>query len=307
MTVRSLWDNAGMKENLIFSLVSEDPIEYDFSFIPKEQLFYQHFQLNKDDLIYRGGLAWSRDLSRHVTEDYDYFLQLDSHTIATQDWDIKALSAYESLSNDYDKFIISGHPADYDYNKDGSINFYKFPLTPTYARDLSGVIPGFTFPKYYTVPLGEHRESYFITGCYIFAPKLWIDEVEYDKNWSANVEEFLVTLKSFDKGWKTISYGQRHLFHHFSHQMPDGTITRERFRPWADKRADQYWKQVYEQTDRLSSFLSEPQDGVSHWGLYNFFDVFKLDPKYSVYIENYHNHVEIPRRALGMPPKPKVW
>ena len=153
MTIKSLWDNAGMKENLIFSLVSEDFQEYDFSYIPNNQLYYKHFPLTEDSLEYRGGVCWSRNLALQATQDYDYYVQFDSHTLAIKDWDLMALSAYESVKHVWDKVIISGHPADYDYLSDGTINFYQFPITPTYVKNLENLVPGYTFPKYYSVPL----------------------------------------------------------------------------------------------------------------------------------------------------------
>jgi len=304
MTIRSLWDNAGMKENLIFSLVSEDFKEYDFSYIPSNQLYYKHFPLTEHSLEYRGGVCWSRNLATQVPVDYDYYVQFDSHTLAVKDWDIMALSAYENLKHVWDKIIISGHPADYEYLPDGTINFYQFPLTPTYVENLEGLVPGYTFPKYNSVPLKEYKESAWITGCYIFAPKAWVDEIGIEKQWSFNVEEFMMTIKSFNFGWKVLSYGQRHVFHHSSHTLPDGSITRNRFRPWADSRANAYWQHVYRETDKLSYFMSEPIEGMTWMGLYNFFDVNKLDRKYLEYIPDYHQYGKsIKRQNLGMPPR----
>lgn len=305
MTIKSLWDNSGMKDHIFFSLVSEDKIIYNFSFIPNDQILYRHFELADTDPIYRGGVCWSRNLALDVPIDYEYFIQLDSHTLATKDWDLKALSVYENANADYEKVIISGQPADYDYYPDGTLNFYKFPTSTTYVKDLEGLYPGLSFPKHYTVPLGEFKESAWVVGGYIFAPKLWVEEVGINKDWSFNTEEFMMTVKSFDKGWKVMTYGQRHLFHHSSHRMPDGTVTRDRFRPWSDSRADAYWKHVNTQTDKLSEFLSNPMNEVSYAGLYNFYDKTKLDKKFMTYIPDYHNFINLPHRHLGMPPRSK--
>ena len=114
----------------------------------------------------------------------------------------------------------------------------------------------------------------------------------------------MMTIKSFNYGWKILSYGQRHVFHHSSHSMPDGSITRNQYRPWADARANDYWDHVYKQTDKLSSFRSEPIEGMTWWGLYNFFDANKLDKKYLEYIPEYHQYGKsIKRQNLGMPPR----
>ena len=54
-TMLSLWEQAKNKEDLYFSIVSEDNKEYDLSFIPSSQLFYRHFDLSE----YRGGVCWA--------------------------------------------------------------------------------------------------------------------------------------------------------------------------------------------------------------------------------------------------------
>jgi hypothetical protein len=307
MTIKSLWENAEMKDKLFFSLVSEDFVEYDFSFIPKNQISYKHFQLNENDPIYRGGVCWSRNLALQVDFDYDYYIQFDSHTIATPSWDIKSLSAYKSIEQDYDKVIISGHPADYEYEKDGSINFHKFPITPTYVKTLNNLVPGLTFPRYHTVPLGESKKSAWVTGCYIFAPKKWVDEVGIEESWPFNVEEFMMTLLSFNFGWSVVSYGQRHVFHHSSHKQPDGTITRNQFRPWADSRADQYWNHVYGGAIKLNKILASVpyDDKYPFWMINDFFEIYEIDKKYMNYIPNYPEHDYVPHTHFGMPPRNK--
>lgn len=305
MTIKSLWENAEIKNNLFFSLVSEDFNEYDFSFIPKNQITYRHFQLDANDPIYRGGVCWSRNLALQVDFDYDYYVQFDSHTIASESWDIKALSAYKNIEKDYPKVIISGHPADYEYGKDGKIETYQFPITPTYAKNLNGVVPGLTFPKYYMTPLGEEKKSAWVTGCYIFAPKQWVEEVGVEKEWSFNIEEFMMTLLSFRFGWQIISYGQRHVFHHSSHKQPDGTVTRNKFRPWADSRADQYWNHVYEGAIKLNQILaSNPySEKYPTWMINNFFEIYGIDKKYMKIIKNYPEHNYERHPHIGMPPR----
>lgn len=307
MTIKSLWENAELKDNLFFSLVSEDFKEYDFSFIPKNQISYRHHQLDEKDPIYRGGVCWSRNLALQVDFDYDYYIQFDSHTIATPSWDIKALSAYKSLEPDYDKLIISGHPADYEYTESGDINFYRFPITPTYVKDLKGLVPGLTFPKYYTVPLGEAKKSSWVTGCYIFAPKSWVKEVGIEKDWSFNIEEFMMTLLSFRFGWDIVSYGQRHVFHNSSHKQANGSVTRNKFRPWADSRAEKYWDHVYGGAFKLNQILSSIpyDDKYPAWMINEFFEINGIDKKYMKLIENYPEHEYERHGHVGMPPKNK--
>jgi hypothetical protein len=297
-TVKSLWDSAKNKDKLFFSLVSEDTNVFNFSFIPDDQIRYLHYDLSQ----YRGGLGWARNLASNVGIDYDYFIQFDSHTYASFNWDGLAVERYEKLKNNNDKFIISYAPADYEISSDGAINTNTGNITSIFASNYSSLIPGFTFPTYELLELDKEVRSFWATCCYLLAPKSWVDEVGISKYESFNTEEFSLSLRTFSAGWDIFSIGTRDVFHHQSHRQPNGTITRQTLRPWADERKEFYWKHVQESTDRLSMLMSgqldvpieKAQQFVEHTG---------LSSKYLVFIPDYSSHVIIENRGFGMPPR----
>jgi hypothetical protein len=297
-TVKSLWDKANKKDNLYFSLVSEDKIRHDFSFIPSDQIRYLHFDLSK----YRGGLGWARNLAVSIDTDYDYLMQFDSHTYAHRGWDEKAINNFENVKKISKKCIIAYAPADYEILSNGEIDTNTGNMNSISATYYNELIPGFKFPGYSLLNIGEVRRSYWATCCYLFAPKQWVEEVGISRNESFNTEEFCLSLRTYAKGWEIYSIGARDVFHHQSHRQPNGTVTRASLRPWADDRRDNYWRHVTEATDRLSLLMSGQLD-ISKEIVGSFFNSTGIDLKYLDYIDNYSSHVVLDNRGFGMPPR----
>jgi hypothetical protein len=297
-TVKSLWESAKNKDKLFFSLVSEDLKIFDFSFIPDSQIRYLHYDLSE----YRGGLGWARNLASNVDIEYEYFIQFDSHTYASLNWDILAIERYEKLKENNNKFIIAYAPADYEISNNGSININTGSTASMFAQYYSDLVPGFTFPGYKKMELDEEVKSFWATCCYLLAPKKWVDEVGISKDESFNTEEFSLSLRTFAAGWTIYSIGTRDVFHHQSHRQPDGTITRKTLRPWADHRKDDYWKHVEESTDRLSLLMSGGLD-VDIEKSQQFFKHTGISSKYLSFIPNYSSHALISNRSFGMPPR----
>ncbi len=296
-TVKLLWDNAYNKKNVIFSLVSEDEIQHDFSFIPKEQLIYRYFDLSK----YRGGVCWARKLATKVEQDYEFLIQFDSHTVPMPGWDLSAIRRYSKIKDT--KYIIAYAPADYELNEDWTPELQNVPRPfSSMASHYTDLIPGFNFPGYRSVNKDTPERGYWVTCCYLLAPKSWVDEVGFDENSSFNTEEFLLSLRTFSKGWAVYALQTLDTYHHDSHKQPDGSVTRVVKRPWADDRKEDYWNHVEKATNLLGRVMSGLED-VSRNDVQQFFEITGVPKKFMDCSESYSSYVEIPNRAFGMPPR----
>jgi len=293
-TVKSLWDNAANRDDLIFSLVSEDNIRYDFTFIPPDQLYYQHFDLS----TYRGGVCWARAEAVKVC-DFDYLIQFDSHTYATEGWDKSALEFYLSLPEG--KKLVSYAPAEYEINEDDTINTSVYPDVSIVANDFTNLIPGFSFPSYEKLAMGQVKQSYWVTCCYLFAPKSWVDEIGFDPESSFNTEEFNLSIRTYAGGWSIYAKGCRDVFHHASHKQKDGSVTRQVLRPWADDRKELYWEHVKGATNHLSRIMSGNEE-IPRETAEKFLAKLKLSESYLEVNPDYYSHIELPNRGFGMPP-----
>jgi hypothetical protein len=298
MTVKDLWDNAKFKKDLIFSLVSEDTVRYSFDYIPQNQIIYRHFDTSE----YRGGVCWARNLAVDVDIDYDFLMQFDSHTLSVYGWDDIAFKTFYNISKKTDRFIISHAPSNYEYLEDGSITKdipNKFAM---YANNYSEIVPGFTFPMYDTLKENEVVVSYWATCCYLFAPKKWVDEVGISKDSSFNTEEISLSIRTYANGWNIFAVGLKNIFHHTSHKQPNGVITRQTLRPWADDRKDFYWQHVELATNNLSKLMSGQLDVPKEKAI-EFLNKVNIPSRYSEYIKEYYKYIDIPERPLGMPPR----
>ena len=84
-TVKSFYNNAKHKDRLFFSLVSHegDETNFDFSFIPAEQINYM-----KIDYRLADGACSGRHLANSIlSTKYKFFLHTDSHSRASEHWD----------------------------------------------------------------------------------------------------------------------------------------------------------------------------------------------------------------------------
>lgn len=295
-TIKSLWDNAYNKNDLVISIVSEDNFEYNLNFIPKNQIIYRHF---KPD-IYRGGVAWARNLAVDVNFEYDYLIQFDSHTYFSLNWDVNAINAYCNI--DDKKYIISYCPANYEINEDKSVNYNIYPIYSMIAKDYKDLIPGFTFPSYHQLELREVVQGYWVTCCYLFAPYKWVKEVGISKKSSFNTEEFNLSLRTYSHGWNIYGIGARDTFHHMSHRQSNGSVTREVLRPWADDRKEDYWSHVERETNFISRLMSGVED-VPLNKVKEFFEKTGISKEYLINNISYYSHIEIENRSYGMPPR----
>lgn len=275
-SIESLWRNAENKDDLIFSLVSEDDHHYDFGYIPRNQLIYRYFPAD----IYRGGVAWARNLAVDVDVEYDYLIQFDSHTRANYGWDTQSIYNYQQIArHNPGKFIIAMGPPSYDIADDGTETLwardYKFGGI---AQDYSTAVPGYGFPTYHSLRGTEVIQGYWATCMYLVAPKLWVDEVGIAKDSCFNTEEFNLSIRTFAKGWKIYGIGTRAVFHLLHTAAGREHVKRDR-RPWGDGRADSYWKHLEEATEFLGRLLKGKED-VPLDKVIEFFELANMDKKY---------------------------
>jgi hypothetical protein len=108
-TVRSFYEKAKHKDRLFFSLVSHEgeEIDFDFSFIPPEQISYQQIDYRLAD-----GACSGRHLANSLMSDkYKYFLHTDSHSRAKQDWDEMLINEHIKCSTKWgEDYIFSKYP-----------------------------------------------------------------------------------------------------------------------------------------------------------------------------------------------------
>jgi hypothetical protein len=166
-TVKSCFNNAKNKQNLLFSIVDENKENQyaDLSFVPKNQILYKKYDLSE----YRG-ILWARNETNNHNFEYDYILYICAHTQFEQDWDIICLEEYEKAlkkNNSY-KTVLTYCGPDYEIDKSYSVKKYNTELNINnnlYVEkfDTKKFIPGFWFPRANNVPQGEG--TFYLVFC----------------------------------------------------------------------------------------------------------------------------------------------
>jgi hypothetical protein len=100
-TIKSAIENASSPENLIFGLCLQYEDEPDLSFLNKKQKRIISFDHDE-----RPGLVRARFLIKKMFLKEDYFLQIDSHTRFSKNWDQILINDLEDLKAQYGKKSI---------------------------------------------------------------------------------------------------------------------------------------------------------------------------------------------------------
>ncbi len=159
------------------------------------------------------GPCLARFLCSQLFQGEMYYLQIDSHTRFSPEWDVKFITMYTQLEKIVSKPIISYYPNEYHNSNetnttigricsviwDKQINMLTFPgatLLPPTKQPLLGIA---------------------VTGCCFFARSDFLKDVSFDPllpNLFTG-EEILFTARLWTSGWDVFSPNENLLFHEY--------------------------------------------------------------------------------------------
>lgn len=213
-TLCSAYENAANKDALVFGVCEQADNGIDIQSINfKNQIKYELL-----DPVMAKGPCWARARVQQLMTDEEYFLQIDSHTIFTKNWD-KILLNYHSwlekcLENN---FVITGYPRGFKPNKE----LTSFELNTAYKETL-----GITFREkrmfedgYYSMQKSFPADTklpargLLIAGGFIFAKKVFVTLIPYDPKFYFHGEELSVALRLYTNMWDVVHIPRIPLFH----------------------------------------------------------------------------------------------
>lgn len=266
-TIFSAYNSAQNKESLVFSICDQSDEGIDIDSIPFcDQIHYDHI----DPLLSKGP-CWARSRIQSFYQGEEYFLQIDSHTIFTDNWDsmlidqlnkIKANSANDSY---FKKPIITSYPRAFevlDYEN------YKFKLfTSDKNTQLLRYRKEFIFSKgSYSRQVGIPTQSKNIAhgiliaaGC-IFSYGSFVEDVPYDPRFYFYGEELSIALRAFTKGYSFFHIPEIPLFHLYTDV---NNLTRKlHWDPEDDKDRAVKWSELDRKSlERLDLLFTENLEG----------------------------------------------
>lgn len=255
-TVYSALSNALDRQRVFFYIFSQDEehpkLESLFDMFGTTNYFY-----NKEHHSVSTGVGYARSITQSLlSQKYKYYLQVDSHTQFSKDWDSRIISDYERLVSTWGDYIFSTYPPGYTYQKFGDIKFDTDGTSPAITiRPATDQVFKFE-PKYGEYYGGEEGQesAYFCAGLAFGYSKFFI-QVPYDKDIYFQGEEHTISLRFYDKGIKIICPPSVYLFHDY-----EGS---RRKRNWDDNPS---WGGYEERSaERIRRFLDG--EGLDGYGL----------------------------------------
>lgn len=240
-TVKDFLANAASPERLHFSIVVQDendPAEWFREIIRfyNATMTYQFLTLDKVR-----GIGHARSLAQKtLTLDYEYFLQIDAHSRAAEEWDNRLIRWYnlDGWENE-GKFIYSTYPKTYGYVNDlgSDVDIAALVTNKTQTIyyenniDLDGVpVPkvmlkrgvkldehghGFELLRVPFVKDFEERHHQLFCAGFVFGRTEHFLDVPYDPNFCYYGEELSMAIRMFGKNIKIIEPMENVLYHDY--------------------------------------------------------------------------------------------
>jgi hypothetical protein len=219
-TVERLLSNAKNPENIFVFVFSQNE---DDSHPDLETLFSQYGgTLNYTKINYRHtrGVCWVRaEILKNLTQEYKYYLQLDSHMAFAHEWDAVLKEDYQRALNEVGDCIYMVYPAGYHYSGDNLVLDIvpHIPRIPIYiegkpTKFLPKEVDSFRtslFPK----PHGS--KSFWFSGNFAFGHSRYFIETPYDPNFFFDGEEHSMSLRMFSKGVTFLAPPRQCVYHYY--------------------------------------------------------------------------------------------
>jgi hypothetical protein len=217
-TVRSAIDKSSGINELYFGIVIQDYERDipDFSWVANLSLVLMNPKEAR-------GAGYARSIAMGLYDNQEYFLQIDSHTIFEDDWDLLCLSELnkaQKISNN-NKIILSYFPPPYFVELNNSISFpikdkervpYPTKQKPLLNKRMEWTAQRIEFAdKSFLNP----EESSTVLGGFIFAPGDIVKEVPYDEEISFFGEEICFAMRSWTRGWDIYSPSKKIAYHFY--------------------------------------------------------------------------------------------
>lgn len=222
LTLRSAYNKAQNKDNLVFGVVDQSNIPFaDYPFA--KQVRYVRI-----DPIHARGPCWARALAQSLMSDETYFLQIDSHTVFGEGWDIFLIKNLERLQQVHAKPLISHYPLgfkllDYDAATFEVVGEYPDGLNPMRVKSDELLSAEYTVAQHGVMTESvDPQHGFLLGGGFIFAPSAWVQEVPYDPHFYFHGEEQALMLRTFTHGFSLFHIAAVPLYHlYYDHSQEE--------------------------------------------------------------------------------------
>lgn len=234
-TLESLLQRAAHPERLRFAIVHQFGPETAAALAN-----YRHDQRFRiEEVSWRDarGVGAARRTCHAMYRGEDFYLQIDSHMRAEQDWDVRLEAEWQALDDQW--AVLSSYPPAYRYDDSGQEVFVtSHPNRLTVHQIHAGFIPIF-FGK--ELPAHVSSQGAFVAGGLQFSAGRICGDVPYEPDICFIGEEFVHSLRLFAAGYRVYSVRDQvlsHLYIRTKHQKNSHHF-------WQDFQGDATLREVY--------------------------------------------------------------
>lgn len=166
------------------------------------------------------GCQPARKNSHKFYKNQDYYLNMDSHMRAIQNWDVEIIREYEKAKNNYGQLVFTAYAPAYDVNEDGTISYQDVNSgNPTFYMSQSNIntfmdTGTFQMSTQYSNP-GRNVTSPYISGHFFFTESDVIKNVPFVDQVTFTEEEPLMAIRFFTAGYQIVTPQKVFVFHRY--------------------------------------------------------------------------------------------
>lgn len=218
-TVYSALSKANNPEKIFVSVCSQD---IDTGHPKLESLFdmfnvlgYSYIKMNYKDAK---GVGFARNQTQQsLSNDYEFYIQVDSHTQFINNWDSMLIESYKKIEDYWKgKVVLTAYPSGYLYTEYGNIKMPEVIDTTCVRIQYSQNEVLVYEPKYKAWEGNEYGEYHgYLCAGFAFGRSEYFIEVPYDPEIYFNGEEQTLSIRFYCKDIKLISPTRSYVYHHY--------------------------------------------------------------------------------------------
>lgn len=207
-TIRDAIYRAKHPENLVFGILDQHMLNRRESLrsLPEKPNIRYIYTTPVDSR----GACWARYLTFSLYQDEEYILQIDSHTVFSQDWDETLISELEYLrSIGYTKPLLTAYPPAFSHENgvstilDAGPDVSTMITRPSPGKEHAPMSDENAIVGFHAFRCGVHDyvPACHVSGGFFFTLGKFSQEVPYDPNLYFWGEEQSLAIRAFTRGW----------------------------------------------------------------------------------------------------------
>lgn len=268
-TLASAYDRAKYKDRLFFGIVDQCSIT-DPSPIPKQIPLKQvsYLRINQTE---SKGCCWARSLVSTLYRDEDWYLQLDSHMLFSDNWDCILLGKMQALQLIDSKPVISSYPIGFKFvNGLAQPNSTCDVLNTVIVKSESSLSTDKIDIRFKSkiVTDKEYIIGHTVAGGCMFVSGSILKQIPIDPYMYFGQEEICMSVKLYTNGWNIYHVKNTPIYHLYNDSQT-GAITRplhwDKDRIYLNKPT--WWQLNDRANGRMNTLLSNNHKELGIYGL----------------------------------------